>query len=199
MEDESPSRSKHNIRQTIGNLLMLLGIGILGFIYYPFLILYLYPQDIQFEIQSQQNYIYIPKIAAFSPIISNVDPWNESDYGPALSKGVALAKGFSSPDQSGTIYMFAHSSNYPWEMTRFNTAFLKLDNLQPGDMIKLKWNGQDHNFKVVSKMEVWPNQVEALNQRVGPNQQLLILQTCTPVPTALKRLLVFATPENQTN
>ncbi len=184
------------MRKKISNLLILSAFGLLLFTYYPIIILYLNLGGVSFndQIKNPQNSIYIPKIEAYAPIIDNVDPWNETEYTMALTKGVALSKGFSTPDQPGIIYIFAHSSDYPWNMTRYNTAFFKLNNLSLKDEIKIKWKDKIYSYKVKSKQEVWPNEVDILKQRVQDNAQLLILQTCTPIGTALKRLIVFAEP-----
>jgi LPXTG-site transpeptidase (sortase) family protein len=43
----------------------------------------------------------------------------------------------------------------------------------------------------MTKKTVWPNEVKYLKEDQG---DILILQTCTPIGTALQRLLVFAKP-----
>lgn len=91
---------------------------------------------------------------------------------------------------SGTIYLFAHSSELPWRMTRQNTAFFKLDQLKSGDVIKLIKDGVEYIYFVKEKKTVWPNEVKYLKDL---KKDQLILQTCTPIGTSLQRLLVFAT------
>lgn len=128
--------------------------------------------------------ISIPKIKAYAPIIPNVNPWQKDKYLQALSQGVAEAEG-------NPLFLFAHSSDFPWRMTRYNTAFLRLNQLQKGDQIIITKDGKQHQYEVVGKKEVWPNEVQYLKQ-ADPKQ--LVLMTCTPIGTSLKRLLVFARP-----
>lgn len=137
----------------------------------------------------QGNSISIPKISAYAPLIDDVDPWNEVEYRQSLKKGVALAKGFSKPGESGTTYIFAHSSDSPWNITSYNTVFFRIGELKSGDLVELNYNNQIYKYSVSHLIEVWPNQVEALTKTSGDQ---LILQTCTPIGTALKRLLVYA-------
>jgi LPXTG-site transpeptidase (sortase) family protein len=176
----------------LGNFLI--GVSLLGIIYtiYPVISIYLFPPQAkeQSEIKKQKGfYISIPKIKAYSKVIENVDPWLESEYQQALKNGVAHAKGTSLPGRSGTVFLFAHSSGSPWDITYTNTIFLRLAELNVGDEINLTYNGTLHSYKVKAKKEVWPQETEFL-ENIEKTQ--LILQTCTPIGTSLKRLLVFA-------
>ena len=135
--------------------------------------------------------ITIPKINAQAPLIDNVDPWDEVEYRRALKKGVAIASGFNKPGEDGTTFIFAHSSDSPWNITSYNTVFFRLGELKAGDEVEITYGGQSFKYQVTHSIEVWPNEVEAVTKASG-NQ--LILQTCTPVGTSLKRLLVFANP-----
>lgn len=134
-------------------------------------------------------FISIPKINAYAPLVDDVDPWNETEYREALTKGVAIAKGFSKPGQKGTTYIFAHSSDSPWRISSYNTVFFRLGELKEGDEIETYYNGQAYQYTVSHSIEVWPDEVEAITKT---QTDQLILQTCTPIGTSLKRLLVFA-------
>jgi LPXTG-site transpeptidase (sortase) family protein len=176
----------------LGNAMILLSMAGFVFIFYPFIALYLSPAPIITEVQAKQGtFITIPKIHAQSQVIENVDPMNESIYNEALKKGVAHAKGTSLPGQKGTTFLFAHSSGNPWELTRMNTIFLRLGELQTEDTIELVKDGQTFIYKVTDKKEVDPTEVNYLLQTT---KDQLILQTCTPIGTSLKRLLIFAKP-----
>ncbi len=175
----------------LGNLLLIL--SIIGFVYtlYPLIQIYFFPPALK-QIQLQKGtFLTIPKIAAQSSIIENVNPRNETEYNQALKKGIAHAHGSSLPGKNGTIFLFAHSSGSPWEITRQNTIFLRLDELQKHDAIDITKDGKKFEYIVREKKEVWPNEVNYLLQ-TSRNQ--LILQTCVPIGTSLKRLLIFAEP-----
>lgn len=177
--------------RNVGNILMLIPLLILMYVYYPLIFIYVDPPKL---IPTPQKgvFIEIPKINAQAPIIENVNPWSEIDYQEKLKHGVAHAKGTSPvASSSGTIYLFAHSSDLPWRITRQNSAFYKLGELKNGDEIFLTRNGKKFTYRVVDKKTVWPNEVSYLKET---NKTQLILQTCTPIGTSLQRLLVFANP-----
>ena len=167
--------------------------SIIGFVFlfYPIASVYLFPPKVVSEVPKTGTYLTIPKIAAQSPVIEGVDPWDEGEYMDALKKGVAQAKGTSLPGQPGTVFLFAHSSGNPLEMNRYNTVFFRLGELVPGDDIIVLRNGVRMRYIVRELKEVWPSETEYLT---NTEETQLILQTCTPVGTNLKRLLVFADP-----
>lgn len=176
----------------LGNFLITLSLLGFAYILYPIARIYLFPPTIQ-PIQAQKGiFLTIPKIHAQAPIIENVNPWNETEYSQALKKGIAHAKGTALPGKKGAIFLFAHSSGAPWDIAWYNTIFLRLGQLQKGDSIEINKNGKKYLFKVREKKEVWPNEISYLETK----KDQLILQTCTPIGTSLKRLLIFADPVN---
>lgn len=187
---------KKPLRFYIGSILIFSSIMMLFFTYYPVLKAYLPYTQPEIVEAASGFYISIPKINAFAPIVLNINPWNKKEYLVALEKGVAQAQGSAMPGQEGSIYLFAHSSDVPWRITRYNTAFLRLGELQNGDEINITKGSHQYLFVVTDKEEIWPNQTDVLKKALSSSEtegsQLLILQTCTPVGTDLKRLLVFA-------
>lgn len=180
-------------KKRIGNLLIILSVSGLLFIYYPLLKELLFPPVYtQEEKQSFDFSVEIPKLNVFSKVIENVDPFNQSEYIESLKNGVAHASNSDLPEGEGTVYLFAHSSDVPWRITRYNTAFYKLGNVSIGDEVIIRKDGKEYEYSVFDKKEVWPSEVKYLTEDQG---DILILQTCTPVGTALKRLLVFAKPK----
>ena len=164
---------------------------LLIFIYYPIISLYLFPPKIDKEVLTKSFYIEIPKINIASQIIANVDPFSESQYRRALEKGVAQARNTSLPGENGTVFLFAHSSDLPWRITRYNIAFFRLPELKRGDSIIISRNGKRYKYKVSDKKTVWPSEV---NYLLDTKKTQLILQTCVPIGTSFQRLLVFADP-----
>lgn len=176
----------------LGNVLIVISLLGFVFIFYPLLQAYTPTASVEKVTAQSGTHITIPLINAQAPIIENVDPWDASVYNESLKKGVAHAKGTSLPGEDGTVFLFAHSSGMPWELTRYNTIFLRLGELNAGDEILITKNGKEYKYIVTSKQEVDPSQVNYLLQ-TDKNQ--LILQTCTPIGTSLRRLLVFAEPQ----
>lgn len=169
---------------------MAFSLFLLIFIYYPLISLYIFPHKIS-EPSNKSLYLEIPKINIRASIIENVDPFNQIEYRNALEKGIAQAKGTFLPGEKGTVFLFAHSSDLPWRITRYNVAFFRLPELKNGDIISIFKNGKEYKYKVSAKKTVWPNEV---NYLLDAKKDQLILQTCVPIGTALQRLLVFANP-----
>src|SRR5258706_16404713 len=122
--------NKKPITFYIGNALMAFSFFILLFIYYPIFVIYIFPPTLPKNIHESPFAIEIPKIHIYAPIIPNVDPFNEKQYRDVLHHGIALAKGTTIPE---TPYLFAHSSDYPWDLTRYNAIFFRLNELNAGD------------------------------------------------------------------
>lgn len=182
------------LTSTIGNILIGLSVAGVLVIFYPVIreeLLYRTQKIYTEKPTSQAFSIRIPSIKINLPVTENVDPWNQTEYRVALQNGVAHAKGTSLPDQEGLVYLFAHSSDVPWRMTRYNTAFFRLGRMNKGDKVIITYKGVDYPYSVREKKVVWPNEVKYITEQ---DRNLLILQTCTPIGTSLKRLLVFADP-----
>lgn len=140
--------------------------------------------------------IIIPKIGASARVIPNVDPTNESEYIPALQKGVAHAKGSVFPGLIGTTYLFAHSTDSFWDVGRYNAVFYLLKDLAIGDDVYLFFQNQRFNYKVTDVKIIDPSEVNLLTQAQQTDEQL-VLQTCWPPGTTWKRLIVVAKPPAQ--
>jgi sortase A len=176
----------------LGNVLLVASLAVFFYIFWPIVQIYLFPPQINPHLSEYGMFVTIPKIHAQSPVIPNVDPNNQTIYDEALKHGVAQAKGTSLPGESGTVYLFAHSSGLPWELTHFNTIFLRLGELEKGDVITVRRNGKNYNYIVYDKKTVDPSQVSYLTES---KKEQLILQTCTPIGTSLYHLLIFANPQ----
>ncbi|MCX7997305.1 MAG: sortase [Patescibacteria group bacterium] len=134
--------------------------------------------------------IQIPKIRANAPVIKDVDPFNESEYQAQLARGVAHAKGTSLPGQRGTMFLFAHSASDFALASRYNAVFYLLSRLQPGDDILITFKGKQLKYTVQELRYVDESQIEYISESTGEHR--LILMTCWPPGTTLKRLLVVA-------
>ena len=188
------SKGNANKLRTIGNALIGLSmVGVLT-IFYPVIkeeLLFRTTKVYSERPVSSQFNVRIESIKINAPVEQNVNPWDRNEYRTALQDGVAHAKGSALPTEEGSVYLFAHSSDVPWRMTRYNTAFFRLGRTKTGDKIILTYNGEDFMYRVREKKTVWPNEVEFLTNQ---NRNQLVLQTCTPIGTSFKRLLVFADP-----
>lgn len=144
----------------------------------------LVPEDPNFS-------VVIPKIGANARIIPNVNPANEREYSAALKLGVAQALGTAFPGEGGHIFLFAHSTDYWWNVSTYNAIFYLLGKLEKGDDINIFYKGERYVYRVSDTKIVDPSEVEYITRKT--NQEFLTLQTCWPLGTTFKRLLVFAT------
>ena len=134
--------------------------------------------------------IVIPKLGANARIIPDVDPYTESVYQTALSKGVAHARGTVYPGDVGNVFLFAHSSVDFYEALRFNSVFYLISKLEKGDEVLLYYKSQKYSYKVTDKRLVESSAVEYLSRET--QKKVLTMMTCWPPGTNLKRLIVIA-------
>jgi len=134
--------------------------------------------------------IVIPKLGANARVIPNVDPYDEKAYQTALAKGVAHARGTAYPGQTGSMFLFSHSSVDFYRATQFNSVFYLLNKLETDDEIDVYYQDAQYTYRVTGKKIVEGSDVSYLSGR--GSGKTLILMTCWPPGTSLKRLLVFA-------
>ncbi|MCR4264140.1 MAG: sortase [Candidatus Roizmanbacteria bacterium] len=136
--------------------------------------------------------LVIPKIGVNSAVVANVDPGNKEEYVSALKQGAAHAKGTALPNEYGSKYIFAHSTDYIWNVTNYNAIFYLLKDLELNDQIYIVYNGTIYPYKVSETRVVNADDTYYLKPNNLDNR--LILQTCWPPGTTWKRMLVFAEP-----
>lgn len=144
------------------------------------------------EVPDKNYSVYIPKIQATSRVIGNVDASDEKAYLEALKIGVAEASGLSHPGQKGTTYLFAHSTDGPWNFARYNAVFYLLGKTEKGDMVEIVYKNKLYKYSVFSKSVLGAQDTQYLVPQ--DKEELLVLQTCWPPGTAWKRLVVVAKP-----
>lgn len=137
--------------------------------------------------------IAIPKIEAKAKILANIDAGNKKEYTAALKKGVAHAKGTVFPGMKGTIYLFAHSTDAPWNIVHYNAVFFLLDKLEKNDQVVIFFQGKKFNYWVEGKKIISLTDIEHFNQK---DEEILALQTCYPPGTTKNALVVLAKRNN---
>lgn len=142
--------------------------------------------------ENKDFYIEIEKIGLNSVVLPNIDATAPVIYIEALKKGLAHSKGSSLPGEGKAIYIFGHSTNYEWFVASLNAVFYKLKDLKDDDTIVLKQDDRILSYKVFKKEIVEAEDTEILIE--NKDKDVLILQTCYPPGTNLKRLLVLAKP-----
>jgi len=144
------------------------------------------------KINYNDFFIEIPKLKASSQVFPNVPADNKEVYLVALQKGVAHAAGTGFPGEGKTIFLFAHSTNSPYNFVRYNAVFMLLNNLKVDDKINLYFSEKTYIYNVTDKKIVKNTQTDLVT--TPAEGELLLLQTCWPPGTTWNRLIIFARP-----
>jgi len=136
--------------------------------------------------------LIIPKINVDVPVHYDIG----NDYASqmkAMESGLAhfaIPGASSHPGQIGNTVLAGHSSNDLLDTGDYKFIFAQLDKLAIGDSIYANYNSKRYTYTITKKEVVEPTEV---NKLVYPTTKPVItLLTCTPVGTALHRLLVIA-------
>lgn len=136
--------------------------------------------------------LIIPKINVEVPINFNVTPDYESQM-KAMENGVAwfgIPGANSKPGQVGNTVLSGHSSNDIIDGGNYKFIFARLDQMATGDTIYVNYESKRYTYTITKKEVVLPTEVSRL---VYPTDKPVVtLITCTPLGTALKRLLITA-------
>lgn len=138
--------------------------------------------------------IEIPKIGAKADIVADVSPVDKFHYLKVLENNKIAHSSFSALPGNGkgsTTYLFAHSTQQSIQTVRKNSVFYLLGELGENDKILMKYHGQNIEYEVYMKKVITAKESEYLTYS-DPEKEVLILQTCWPIGTNWKRLLVFA-------
>lgn len=183
----------------IGILLIIGGLLLIGLIYGPILKEELRyratsigtpPQKEEIIPKSEEFGLVVPKIGINAKVFPHVDSNNPKEYLPLLARGVAHAKESALPSERGNVFIFAHSSDTPFNITRYNAVFYLIGKLEVGDEIIIYFQYGRYVYEVIDKKIVPPEAIDdALRDLEG---KTLTLQTCHPPGTTINRLLVIA-------
>jgi sortase A len=122
--------------------------------------------------------LVIPKLRVNSRIFEGSNP-------NTLNKGIWRRPNTSTPEEGGNIVLAGHRITY----AGFR-AFYHLDQLVPGDEIKVYWNNVEYRYRVTRQFVTEPSDVSVENESIQP---ILTLYTCTPIPSSTHRLVIQAT------
>jgi len=150
-------------------------------------------EEIVRQVDTSNFWIEIPRIVARAQIEAGVSPFDKNEYLPILKNNlIAQAKGSALPgDGPGkTIYLFAHSTQQEIKMARNNAVFYLLGEMKIGDKIDVGLEDKIYRYQVYEKKVVEAKEVGYLDYQ-WRGREVLILQTCWPLGTNWKRLLVF--------
>lgn len=145
------------------------------------------------NVVSSEPKLVIPKISVDVPIIWNADASSQDSLNAAMNNGVVwfnIEGANAKPGEMGNFVLSGHSSNDWLEKGDYKFIFAPLEKMQDGDTIYVNYNGVRYTYVITGRKVVKPTDVAALH--IGTDKPRLTLITCTPLGTALNRLLVFA-------
>ena len=153
---------------------------------------------LDFPVAPTDNRLVIPKLGKSIPIVEmgteeiQGENWSELEkqIQSGLRDGVVHYPGTAKPGQFGNVFITGHSSYYPWDPGQYKDVFATLGKLNVGDRYYVYFNQSKHTYEVTEKKEVQPSNVNVLSQPV--DEKISTLMTCTPVGTALRRLIITA-------
>jgi len=136
--------------------------------------------------------LIVPRISVEVPIIWNANAADQNSLNAAMDKGVAwfnINGASAKPGEVGNFVLSGHSSNDWLDQGDYKFIFARLDQLVEGDTVYVNYNGTRYTYQITRKQVVKPTDVSALTQPT--TKPTITLLTCTPLGTALNRLLVF--------
>lgn len=142
---------------------------------------------------SAETRLIVPKISVDVPIIWDANAASLDSLNAAMDKGVAwfnMQGASAKPGEKGNFVLSGHSSNDWLDGGDYKFIFAPLERMKEGDTIYVNYNSTRYTYTVTHMQVVKPTDVQAL--QLGTDKPYLTLITCTPLGTALNRLLVFA-------
>lgn len=141
---------------------------------------------------SPEPKLIIPKINVEVPIDFNTTPDANAQL-KAMENGVAwfgIPGANSRPGQVGNTVLSGHSSNDIIDNGSYKFIFARLEQMNNGDTFYINYEGKRFAYVITKKEVVLPTEVSKLVYET--DKPVVTLITCTPLGTALKRLLVTA-------
>lgn len=139
---------------------------------------------------SENPELIIPKLNVQIPVIYGGQSLAEADVQKALEEGIFHYPTTAIPGQKGNAAYFGHSSNNIFNKGKYKFAFVRLNELEPGDIFYLTYEKKVYTYKVYSKRVVEPNETWVLGPVEGKTATATLI-TCDPPGTTRHRLVVW--------
>lgn len=137
--------------------------------------------------------LIIPKINVDVPVHYDIGNDTKSQN-TAMRDGLAhfsIPGASSHPGEIGNTVIAGHSSGDLFMNSEYKFIFAQLHKLEEGDKIYAHYNGKRYTYAITTKEVVYPEEVNKLIYDTA-GKPVMTLITCTPLGTALQRLLVTA-------
>lgn len=141
------------------------------------------------------NWIHIPSIGVAVPLALSPSI-NDEDVIDTLSSGAALYPNGIQPGRLGNVFIAAHSTGEPWR-GKYRFAFLRINEVQGGNIIHLDYQGTRYTYRVTDSKTVKPSSDYTVpSDRPVPT---VTLMACWPLWSTNQRMLVTAELTNITH
>lgn len=132
------------------------------------------------------DWIRIPSIDVAVPLALS-PTMDDNDVLDTLNLGAALYPNGIQPGRLGNTFISAHSTGEPWK-GKYRFAFLRINELEPGNLIHLDYQGTRYTYKIAGKDIVTPSpDYQVISNRPIPT---ITFMACWPLWTTDQRLLV---------
>lgn len=118
------------------------------------------------------------------------DASNATSLLAPLQRGVGHL--FSYPGEGGSVLVYGHSSNYPWDVSGFAKIFRGINKLQVGDKVYVTYGGKFIVYQVTGHQTIPAGDLASVSA-TGDGEEL-VLYTCWPPDQVSQRYLVRAVP-----
>jgi len=154
----------------------------------------LYPPLTNIGPTESGDWIRIPAIDINVPLALSPS-LNDKDILETLSQGAALYPNGISPGHLGNTFVSAHSTGEPWK-GKYRFAFLKINQLEPGHLLHLDYQGTRYTYRLTNKELIKPT----ADYRVVSNRPVptVTLMACWPLWSTNQRQLIHADLTNIT-
>ena len=133
-----------------------------------------------------QNRIIIPSIGVDVPIEMSPSLEDE-DVIETLNFGAALYPNGVLPGRLGNTFIAAHSTGVAWH-GKYRFAFLRVNELEPGNLLYLDYNGTRYTYEMTDKDIIVPTPDYRIES--GRPVPTMSLMACWPLWSTQKRMII---------
>jgi len=134
------------------------------------------------------NRIIIPAIDVNVPIVMSAS-LQDSDVLATLDKGAALYPNGVLPGRLGNTFIAAHSTGEPWKGA-YRFAFLKIDQLEPGNLLHIDYEGTRYTYRMTNRDIIIPTPDYRIES--GRPVPTMSLMACWPLWSTQKRMIIHS-------
>lgn len=139
---------------------------------------------------SSKYSLIAPSVGLFTPIVI-AKSTDKKVIDNALGSGAVYYPGSTLPGKDGQIIILGHSAPPNWPYMGHDWIFSRINNLNIGDKVTLKYEDKEYVYKVVEKSIVQPGQ-SISRPALSENGNILTLVSCWPPGGNEQRIAVTA-------